>query len=222
MFPAFCLAQFSLTGTNYTQNYNSIGNDLPTGWLVETSASSSSLGTSGSFTTTAATWVATTGAFRNVTAAAAGSTATTSLASLNFSSGLIYVWQLNAFPTSNAGTDYDQIVNSGAIAINYGAILTPSFTGTATAPNLGDTFWNTNHSWTVIANSSGTITGTAYNLDSANTAWSSAGAFTAAIAASTVTLNWVAADAAIPEPSTYAALLGAATPITAPFIAVAY
>jgi hypothetical protein len=58
-------AQVSLTGTNYTQDFNSISNGLPAGWSVRTNASAISLGTSANFTTNATTWADTSGEFRN-------------------------------------------------------------------------------------------------------------------------------------------------------------
>lgn len=56
----------ALSGTNYTQDFNAIGSGLPTGWSVRTGASTTSLGTSVAFTTTAAAWkTATAGQFAN-------------------------------------------------------------------------------------------------------------------------------------------------------------
>jgi uncharacterized protein len=61
-------AQVTLTGTSYTQNFNSIGSGLPTGWTVYTGATSSTLGTSSSITTAATSWGTTSGDFRNAAA----------------------------------------------------------------------------------------------------------------------------------------------------------
>lgn len=56
-------AQVTLTGTNYTQNFDSIGNGLPAGWSVRTNASATSLGTAATFNTSAVSWGTSTGQF---------------------------------------------------------------------------------------------------------------------------------------------------------------
>ncbi|HEY5346232.1 MAG TPA: hypothetical protein VIK62_07810 [Verrucomicrobiae bacterium] len=59
------LAQVTLTGTNYIQNFNAISSGLPTGWSVRTNATTASLGTITSFPTAGKTWADTTGEFGN-------------------------------------------------------------------------------------------------------------------------------------------------------------
>ena len=49
-------AQVTLTGTNYTQNFNTISNGLPPGWSVRTNATATSLGTPAGFNTNAVSW----------------------------------------------------------------------------------------------------------------------------------------------------------------------
>jgi autotransporter-associated beta strand protein len=63
----------------YEQDFNSIDAGLPTGWTVRTGATSSTLGTSGSFTTTEIDWAATGGAFKNF-ASATGLTSSSTIA----------------------------------------------------------------------------------------------------------------------------------------------
>jgi hypothetical protein len=58
-------AQVTLTGTNYTQNFNTISNGLPAGWSVRTNATAISLGTAANFPTVGKTWADTTGEFGN-------------------------------------------------------------------------------------------------------------------------------------------------------------
>jgi hypothetical protein len=58
-------SQVTLTGTNYTQNFNSITNGLPPGWSVRTNATATSLGQPASFPTSNKTWADTTGEFGN-------------------------------------------------------------------------------------------------------------------------------------------------------------
>lgn len=57
--------QVTLTGTNYTQNFDSIGNGLPAGWSVRTNANATSLGTAAAFNTAAVSWGTATGQFGN-------------------------------------------------------------------------------------------------------------------------------------------------------------
>ena len=126
--------------------------------------------------------------------------------SVNYASGSSYAWELNALTTSGAGTNFDQILvgTFGGLAINSGATLVPSFTGSATSPAAADSFWNTARSWTVVDKTgSGTVTGTAFTVS--NSGWTN-GTFSTTISGNTVTLDW--APSAIPEPSTYAAIFG--------------
>jgi hypothetical protein len=61
-------AQVNLTGLSYTENFNSVGSGLPAGWSVHTSTTASTLGNPASFTSAATTWAAGTALtdFRNV------------------------------------------------------------------------------------------------------------------------------------------------------------
>ncbi len=62
------VAQVTLTGTNYTQNFNSLTNGLPPGWSVRTNATATSLGVAATFPTAAKSWADTTGEFGNCAA----------------------------------------------------------------------------------------------------------------------------------------------------------
>lgn len=57
--------QVLLSGTRYTENFDSIGEGLPAGWSVWTEATDSSLGAAAVFDTNTTSWGATTGEFRN-------------------------------------------------------------------------------------------------------------------------------------------------------------
>jgi autotransporter-associated beta strand protein len=66
----FAMAQVTLTGTNYLENFNSLGSGLPTGWTTRLGVSSNSIGTALAFTNTSAAatingWANTTAAFKN-------------------------------------------------------------------------------------------------------------------------------------------------------------
>lgn len=62
-FPA--IAQLTLSGTNYTQDFNQIASGLPAGWSVRTGATASSIGTAATFNTAAVSWGTSTGQFGN-------------------------------------------------------------------------------------------------------------------------------------------------------------
>ncbi len=61
-------AQVTLTGTNYTQSFDSIGSGLPAGWSVRTNATAILLGTEVAFTTNNTSWGNTSGQFANYAA----------------------------------------------------------------------------------------------------------------------------------------------------------
>ena len=58
-------AQIALTGTNYTQSFDNLVSGLPPGWLVQTNATASTLGTNVGFTTNSTSWGSTGGQFAN-------------------------------------------------------------------------------------------------------------------------------------------------------------
>lgn len=59
----------SAPATWYSQNFNGIGSSLPTGWTTGTGATTSTLGSTLAFTTTAVDWVNTTASFKNYASA---------------------------------------------------------------------------------------------------------------------------------------------------------
>ena len=128
---------------------------------------------------------------------------------VTFASGSRYTWELGAFSTTTPGTNFDQVIiaNGGSLSLLAGATLVPTFTGTATSPTAGNGFWTSAQTWTVVTNSggTGTVTGTAFSID--NSAWSGSGNFATALSNNEVLLTWT--PSAIPEPSTYAAIMGA-------------
>jgi hypothetical protein len=65
MLVASAAAQVTLTGTSYTQNFNSISNGLPPGWSVRTNATVTSLGQPVLFPAAAKSWADPTGEFGN-------------------------------------------------------------------------------------------------------------------------------------------------------------
>jgi autotransporter-associated beta strand protein len=73
--------------------------------------------------------------------------------------GATNVWELAALQdnaTGLAGADFDQIVVTGGnLALGTQATLDIRFTGSATAPDAGDPFWQSVHTWTVVSLSGG-------------------------------------------------------------------
>jgi hypothetical protein len=66
-------AQLSLSGTNYSQNFNTISNGLPAGWSVRLNATTNGLGTNANFPTAPKTWGDSGGAFGNCASTVANS-----------------------------------------------------------------------------------------------------------------------------------------------------
>ncbi len=58
-------SQITLSGTNYTQNFDGAGSGLPTGFQVSTTATATALGTAAAYTTTATAWNSTTSGWKN-------------------------------------------------------------------------------------------------------------------------------------------------------------
>ena len=61
-------AQVALSGTSYTQKFDSIGSGLPIGWSVRTNATATSLGNEVALTTNNTSWGSTSGQFANYAA----------------------------------------------------------------------------------------------------------------------------------------------------------
>ena len=109
-------AQFTLTGTNYTQNFNSISNGLPSGWSVLTNATANSLGLPATFPTAAKSWADTTGEFGNCAAltnnlGVAASGKESSAIQLTFTNRLLAVRQTQNFGDPGAAFVF-QIANT--------------------------------------------------------------------------------------------------------------
>jgi autotransporter-associated beta strand protein len=94
---------------------------------------------------------------------------------LDLSSGGTYVWELAANSTANPGTDFDQLaVTGGSLVLGGSSALSISFTGTATAPDAGNPFWQATRSWLIVS-----LSGTATNSGNANFASVSNAAYAA-------------------------------------------
>ena len=82
------LAQESLTGTNYTQNFNGLGTATPANWSGRTGANTTALGTAQTVGTAHVLWNNTSGAFKNFGAYITGATGENDAANTNRAMGL--------------------------------------------------------------------------------------------------------------------------------------
>ncbi len=224
-------AQVNLTGISYTQNFNNVGSGLPPGWSVRTTTTAGTLGNVGTFTTAATTWAAGTALtdFRNVASdnLAFGAAAGTQSSDLNRAIG----WRPLAAATDarsgaimltiadTAGfqdfalsvrvfTGNDSAASSQTYLLEFRVGNTGNFTPLATylTPTTGATGFNAQ---TFTANS----TTLALLNNQPDTVYirlrgtASTGTSLDSIALDDFSLTYSAV--AVPEPATYAALLGA-------------
>ncbi len=117
-------------------------------------------------------------------------------AGLNLSAsgnGPTNVWELAALKdgtTGVAGADYDQIaLTGGTLALGTQATLDIRFTGTASAPDAGNPFWQTPHAWTILS-LSGASNPNASNFGRLKNASYAAGNFTTAATAGGIVLTF--------------------------------
>ncbi len=92
-----CRAALVLSGTSYTENFDSIGGGLSSGWAVNTGASISSVGTAQSFTTTANTWGDAGGSFKNLASSDGLTSGSTTTAQGNSTDRALGIRQTEAF-----------------------------------------------------------------------------------------------------------------------------
>ncbi len=102
-------------------------------------------------------------------------------AGLDLSGGGTNVWELAANSTSNPGTDFDQIVLAGGtLALGAQSALDIRFIGSASAPDPSNPFWQSAHTWTVVAMSGGSNPGHS-NFGMVKNGSCAAGNFTTAV-----------------------------------------
>lgn len=204
-------AQTVITADDYTQNFNSIGSGLPTGWTVRTGATASSLGSVATFSTTQAGVADTSGGFKNFTSAG-GSTSDRALGvrqtgsfgdggaafAFNFSTIDVEVTQLSidlqmlsVQPRSTTWTIQYGIGASPTSWVTLGTYSDPgtvgSTTRTYTTANFGTALDDVSSAWfRVVALSASTGSGNrdSFGIDNFS----------------------IQAVATVPEPSTYAML----------------
>ncbi len=160
-------AQVTLTGTSYSQDFDSIGSGLPTGWTGRTSASATSIGTVATFAAAKTNWPDTTGQFANYSSnnIASSSSSGTQDANTNrafgvrqigsgsFDPGAAFTLQIaNTSNLTNFTMDFDLMTLSNqtrttTYTIRYGLGSSPtSFTtlGTYTSGTFTDTHFSFN------------------------------------------------------------------------------
>ncbi len=117
-------------------------------------------------------------------------------AGLTYESGSTFSWDLGSLTTTGAGTSFDSVVVTGALAVNNA-----KFQINLTNLNLNNAFWQTDKSWNVFSATSGTgnfYEFVLYDTAASTTApvdYSDYGSFS--FNAATGSLNWTA----VPEPT---------------------
>ncbi|HET6250214.1 MAG TPA: autotransporter-associated beta strand repeat-containing protein [Tepidisphaeraceae bacterium] len=134
---------------------------------------------------------------------------TNSTAALSFSSGGTYLWKLGSLTdnaTGVAGTDFDQVALTGSggnLQLGGTSNLTLAFLNSIADPNSADPFWQSNHSWTIIAGVPGnTSSGNSFSSIT-NNSWTDGTFSTAPGSNGSETLNFTTAA---PEPATLSLL----------------
>ncbi len=75
---------------------------------------------------------------------------------LDLSASGTYAWQLGALSAASPGTDWDQVeLTGGNLTLGGSSVLNLGFTGTATAPDGVEAFWQTPKQWKIIPVSGG-------------------------------------------------------------------
>ena len=135
---------------------------------------------------------------------------------INLSSSTSFIWELGALKDDSngiSGIDYDQLeVVGGAAVIDGSASLTLSFVNAASAPASSNSFWLTNHSWTIVG-----ITGSGSNPGGTKFPTIVNGTYPTGYFTNTVDvngdvfLNYIATFVAPPAPTVSSTIAGAGT-----------
>jgi fibronectin-binding autotransporter adhesin len=129
--------------------------------------------------------------------------------SLTYNESAQIYWDLGANSSASAGSNFDQVVVGGNLNFNGATAITLSF---ATGVTWSDAFWNSDQSWTVYSVGGLTTGFSNLALTTANWVDSTAALFNTARPGASFSLIQSGEDVvlayAIPEPATYAVLLG--------------
>jgi autotransporter-associated beta strand protein len=124
-------------------------------------------------------------------------------------SALTYEWEVNDWSGGVAGTDFDQITIAGSLTLNNSNLYVFDVLSLLPGNTSGDVFnfAETDQSWVVLTTSGGItgFNGANWSLDASGFTNSEAGSFTLSQVGNNLVLDYTSA---IPEPSTYAMLIG--------------
>jgi hypothetical protein len=98
--------QVVISDPGYTQNFNSIGSGLPTGWSVRTNATASALGSAATFTTGTTSWGDTAGAFKNFAASTSLTETATPAAQSGSTNRALGIRQTGSFGDAGASFNF--------------------------------------------------------------------------------------------------------------------
>lgn len=222
----FAHAQIVLTGSSYGQNFNGVGAGIPSGWAVYTSATDSTLGSAGSFSSAVTNWnatVADNNQFRNV----AGFSTTNQGTGSSTGSQAVYTDRAFGWRASTAGTSRGALTAVFQDTLGYRdfSVSADFFTGNDTGSALtvsfeyrvGQTGSFTSigtYTTTALANGVTTLAVSGVSLvalsDRAeNVYFRVRGTASASNTTHTVVVdNFVLNYAPIPEPAAFSAILG--------------
>jgi hypothetical protein len=127
---------------------------------------------------------------------------------VDFSGGGKYIWQLGSLKddgTGTAGTDFDQILLTGGnLTLGGTSALTLDFSLLGGSdPNSASSFWQSNHSWTIIDGNGATNTGSTDFAQITDATYADGFFTTSSDSAGNTVLNYQA----VPEPGSAALLV---------------
>jgi hypothetical protein len=141
----------------------------------------------------------------------------------NLSSGGTDVWNLYALKddiTGVAGTDFDQLqVTGGNLVLNGSSQVSIQFAGTATNPDFGDSYWQTNHSWTIVSLAGGSNPGNSQFATIVNGTFNT-GSFSVSVSSGSVVLNYTKGNGQGPHGQTLGTTGVASGPVSMSVISV--
>ncbi len=123
--------------------------------------------------------------------AGVGAGALTLTNGLNLSNDGKYLWELADNTTNDPGVNFDQIsLTGGSLVLGGASKLSIRFTGTATAPDISNPFWQSSHTWTIASLSGSATNPGASNFSTVENGSYPAGNFTTAVDGGNVLLSF--------------------------------
>lgn len=88
---------------------------------------------------------------------------------VSYLNGSKFEWELVADSDATPGVDFDQlIVSGGAISIESGVTMDLLFNSAGSTVDWTDSFWDTDHSWTIVDNTGGGLLTGQFGLNAAS------------------------------------------------------